>query len=165
MVPWPETMLVADDASPDADAAVDTALRLAAATGARLSVLHVKSLSPYVTGDAPSPAYREQARAEGEAFMAQRLEQIRRQGGAVDRHWVRLARSIEREIVRLVEAEGFDLLVVPKRGQSYPQRRALGDMSLHLVRDAPCSVLVVRASQLPPDRRRLASTQPREDER
>lgn len=158
MVDWPETILVADDASPEAAVAVDTAVGLAQATGARLSLLHVKSLSSYITGDAPSPATRERLQEEGDTFMAHRLRRVEERGLTIDRHWVRLARSVESEVVRLVEQEGFDLLIVPRRGQTLPQRRALGDLSLQLVRDAPCSVMVVRSSHVPPRRRRLASS-------
>lgn len=161
MVEWPATILVADDASPEAEVAVDTAVGLAGSLSARLSLLHVRSLSSYVTGDTPSPAYRERTRREGETFMEERLAHVRERGGEIDRHWVRLARSVEHEVVRVVEAEDFDLLVVPRRGHSLPQRRALGDLSLHLVRDAPCSVLVVRSPHVPPPRRRIASSRGR----
>ncbi len=76
--------------------------------------------------------------------MDERLDRIRARGVQVEHHTVRLARDIAAEITRTVRDFDIDLLVVRGRGRGYPHRRALGDISLRLVRDAPCSVLVVR---------------------
>lgn len=159
-VVWPEAILVADDASPEADAAVDVAADLAIGTGARLSLLHVRSLSPSVPDDPSSRGRRRALDTEAEGLLTQRLARIRARGADVDRRWVRLTARIEREIVKIAEREGVDLLVVPRRRGGDAIRRTLGDLSLHLVRDAPCPVLVVPDPRVPPPRRRLAASPP-----
>ena len=48
-------------------------------------------------------------------------------------------------IVEAAEAEGADLIVVGTHGRNRVERVVLGSVSDHVVRTAPCPVLIVRA--------------------
>jgi nucleotide-binding universal stress UspA family protein len=50
------------------------------------------------------------------------------------------------EICRVAEDEGFDAIVVGSHGSGFVKRVLLGSVSAHLLHNAPCPVLVVRAS-------------------
>lgn len=52
--------------------------------------------------------------------------------------------SVSREIVRIAEGWGADLVVVGSHGYGYWERTLLGSVSDAVVHLAPCSVLVVR---------------------
>jgi nucleotide-binding universal stress UspA family protein len=70
-VPIPRSILVATDLTPACDAAVATAGRLAARSGAALHALHVHDFSPHIPGALPTDDFLERlARAES-ALMAQ----------------------------------------------------------------------------------------------
>lgn len=51
------------------------------------------------------------------------------------------------ELMRLVEREGVDLLVLGAQGESHRQRTATGTVVAQCARMAPCAVLLVRAAQ------------------
>jgi len=48
-------------------------------------------------------------------------------------------------IVEAAEAEGADLVIVGTRGRNRVERFVLGSVSDHVVRHAPCPVLIVRS--------------------
>ena len=50
------------------------------------------------------------------------------------------------EICRVAEDEGFDVIVVGSHGAGFVKRVFIGSVSQHLLRHAPCPVLIVRAT-------------------
>jgi nucleotide-binding universal stress UspA family protein len=148
MAPFPTAILVADDGSPESDRALDTATQLAAATGSPLSLVHVKSLSPSVVGTTVTTTHMERLQAEGQRLVDRRVQEVSSRGMILEHAWVRLGRRIEPTVITAAKELESGLLVVGARGGSVSRRHVLGDLSVALVRDAPCSVLVVHAQRL-----------------
>lgn len=149
MQTFPTRILIADDGSPEAGRAVGAAVGLVRATGAELSLVHVKSLEPVVAGTTVTPARVDQLREQGEELVGRRTAEIGEYGVRLEHAEVRLGRSIETTLLRAVSELGADLLVVGARGRGMVRRRALGDLSARLVSEAPCSVLAVRGEPAP----------------
>lgn len=144
MVSSPAVVLVVDDGSSESDAALDTAVGLARATGSLLSLLHVKSLSPQVVGTTVTPTQFARLREQGEELVGRRVADIAEKGIEPDFAEVRFGQRIETAVIRTVRELGAEVLVVGARDGGAGRRYVLGDLSLQLARDAPCSVLVVR---------------------
>lgn len=141
---------VAVDFSPGADQAMRTALDLTRQNQASLLVVHV--IPPLVT---PSPllddfmvnqatmGLRENLRESCEAELAQRYVKPAA-GMSID------SRILEgdpaRELAALAKKEEIDLLVMGSTGLSGLAEVVFGSVAAKVVRRAPCSVLVVRAS-------------------
>ena len=145
MASFPTTFLVADDGSSESDMAFDTALALAHATGASLALVHVKSVAPSVVGTMLTPTHEQRLREQGQALIEQRVAQASARGLELGSTSVRLERRIEAAVRDVAVELGAGMLIVGARGASAGQRYILGDLSMRLVRDAPCSVLVVHA--------------------
>lgn len=144
MVSFPTLVLVADDGSPEADRAVETAARLSESTGSRLALVHVKVRSPSVTGVTAVPAQDEQLYTQGEEFLRSRRDELAERGITTAHTELRITRRPQRSVLRVSEELRAGLIVVGVRGARSTDRLALGDLSLSLARDAHCSVLVVR---------------------
>ena len=138
-------MIVATDGSASANRAVDTAARLAKATGADLVILTVG-------GNISGAELRRLARAEGdlaaalEAGTNEILERARnralRSGASAVRVLSGWGEPTE-AIIDAVRREKADLLVVGRRGRSRLSGLLLGSVSQKLTSLAPCKVLVV----------------------
>lgn len=146
MVSSPATVLVVDDGSPESDAALDTALALTRATGSLLALLHVKSLASHVVGTTVTPTLFAQLREQGEEFVGRRVAEISAKGMELDFAEVRFGRRIETTVTHTVRELDAEILVVGARDGGIARRQVTGDLSLHLAREAPCSVLVVRGN-------------------
>ncbi|MFC0241633.1 universal stress protein [Rhodopseudomonas telluris] len=123
--------------------AIDTAATLARTYDGKVRLLHVISLTPVVLAEYVPADFDEQQRHDAETALAEvaaasgiepaRLSTAVRQGG------------IYHEIIEEVTAIGADLIVMSSHR---PAMRSyfLGSNAGHVVRYAPCSVLVVRDS-------------------
>ncbi|MCG6204489.1 universal stress protein [Rhodopseudomonas sp. HC1] len=121
--------------------AIDTAATLAHTYDGTVRLLHVISLTPVVLAEYVPADFDDQQRSDAEAALAEvaatsgiessRLSTAVRQGG------------IYHEIIEEVTAIGADLIVMSSHR---PAMRSyfLGSNAGHVVRYAPCSVLVVR---------------------
>ncbi|MBB4930530.1 nucleotide-binding universal stress UspA family protein [Lipingzhangella halophila] len=147
MASFPTSMLVADDGAPESDWALKTAVELALTTESSLSLVHSKSLAPSVVGTTVTATHIERLRTEGQALVDRRVQEVSAKGLRLDHAWVRLGRRVEAAVIAAAEELGSGLLVVGARGRSPGQRAALGDLSVSLVREAPCSVLTVHAER------------------
>jgi nucleotide-binding universal stress UspA family protein len=134
-------ILLATDLSPASAGATDQALELARSLHADLLVVSViDSATPLSSGPVPRMDQRRAARE----FAAQAIVvQGRRIGVSVAFHvW-------EGEpgpaIVEAAQSEGADMIIVGTRGRNRVERLVLGSVSDHVVRHAPCPVLIVRA--------------------
>ncbi|WP_084723053.1 universal stress protein [Streptomonospora alba] len=150
MASFPTAILVADDGSPESDRAMEAAVELARATESSLSLVHSKSLQPSVVGTTVSTPHIERLRTEGQSLVDRRVREASAKGLDLDQAWVRMGRRVEATVIEAAAELGAGLLVVGARGRSPSQRYALGDLSVSLARDAPCSVLIIHSEQARP---------------
>jgi nucleotide-binding universal stress UspA family protein len=152
---FPTKILLATDASREAEFAGQTAADLAQKTDSELHVVHVLA-SPLATHDPSSEHvgwYASQSGFEPEVWV--RLEQreqktledvvakIEASGGKVEGSHHTAGRPAA-EIVALAEELGAGLVVMGARGVGGIRRALTGSVSESVVRHAHCPVLVVR---------------------
>jgi len=141
MADWKKICCAVDFSDPSR-AALEEACALARRTGAELTLLHV--WDPH----APSPevllAKLEQAAPELEARLASWARDAGARTGGGSARTVLLTGPAAGEIVRFARDGGFDLVVMATHGRSGLARVLLGSVAEQVVREASCSVLVVR---------------------
>ena len=133
-------MGLATDYPPASDAAATRAIGLARRLDSRLLVINV--LDRGRLSGLGTHARVDQARAEREEAMVALVQRARDEG--VHAEFVVWAGDPGAGIVTVAEAEAVELLVVGTRGREGAGRMLLGSVSDHVVRHAPCPVLVVR---------------------
>ena len=133
-------ILVAVDGTPGSERAVRAAARLAAATGARVTLLHVGPLREHellVADDELARHHEDGTRVleEGVHLLAAQGVQARTE--------LRRGRPPE-EILRYAARESPDLIVLGTRGLTGARRVLLGSVSRAVAAEAGCAVLLVR---------------------
>ena len=144
------TILVGTDGSESSFGAVDRAAQLAAATGATLLLATAYSTMPdrerlpaadrlgdlayKVQGSTPADDALRDARERAIAAGAKEIEQVAREGDAVD------------VIAKLARDRAADLVVVGNRGLNSLAGRILGSVPANLSHRAPCDVLIVHTT-------------------
>jgi nucleotide-binding universal stress UspA family protein len=124
-------IVVGLDGAPDSKRALDWALAEAESRGATVTVCHVESQPPY---DAP----------DADPVLADAAAQVLRRPSSIA---IRYLPMVGNPAERLVDAAvGAGLLVVGARGRTALGALLLGSVSEHVAREAPCPVVVVRAS-------------------
>ena len=140
----PEYKLIlnATDGSAVSESATRQAIYLARSTGAELLILHVVETSfAWYTG-----AFYQQLVDELRDFGEKVLEsaaQIAGQEGVQARTMMVDGQS-GTAIVRVAERERADVVVLGAVGRSMVEEALVGSISQHVVRHAPCPVLVVK---------------------
>lgn len=141
-------IVLAVDGSEPADRAAELVARFPVPTGTEVTVCHiVRPFSPVI-----GPEYAlnldqmiievtEQRRADGEALVAQMAGELREAGLAVTTA-VREGDPAG-EIVALAKAHEADLVVAGARGLSDIRALIVGSVTGRLLKEAPCSVLIV----------------------
>jgi nucleotide-binding universal stress UspA family protein len=130
--------------------AMREAARLAAASGAELTLLHVFEPPPAVATDmlvAPGAGVYEAAAREVEESLAGWQVEAQRLGARTV-NVRRITGHAAAELSRFAAARGADLLVLSTHGRRGLAHALLGSVAERVVREAPCSVLVVRGSPL-----------------
>ena len=141
-------ILVPHDFSPHADAALDLAIDLAGPSKARIHLMHVfqipmEMLSPY---EIPMPpALVEEVRAAASARLEAALSRVRAAGLAGDAEVD--SGLIAEMVVERAAALGVDLIAMGTHGHSGFKHLLLGSVAEHVLRTAPCPVLIVRAKE------------------
>lgn len=136
-------ILVPVDGSESARRALERALWLARVAGADLTVLEV------IEEGGPLPSYYEQP-PPGETrehwLSRERLEPVRDLLEHTDVAWrLRVEEGTPADVIcALAEEEGYDLIVMGKRGLSAVGRWLVGSVSDRVLRHAPGSVMVVK---------------------
>ena len=137
-------ILVAHDFEPDADAALEYALNLAKALGARVTLLHTYEIpsagSPEVLVMATT--WLEQIGKVAQETLGKIVDRVKDRGVAVE-STVRQG-TPWREIEVLAKESSVDLVVVGTHGRKGLPRALMGSVAEKIVRTAPCPVLVVR---------------------
>ena len=124
---FPKRILVASDGSPGSSEAASLAGRIGHANGSNVTLVHVSD------GETPS------MRAELARQTVELLETVGQEPAFCD-----ASGDPHDEISRLAAELGASLVVIGSRGLGGV--KALGSVSERVAHDAPCSVLVVRAS-------------------
>lgn len=137
----PRHILVGFDGSPYAEQAFETALNLAALTGARLGIVAVATL-PEPPGSVETRATIEAATQHYEEVFEHLRHRAESVGVALETR-ILVGHPAE-QIIRLAADTKVDLLVVGPRGRSRISQWVFGSVSKRIVNHAPCSVLVVR---------------------
>lgn len=144
-------ILVPTDFSACAAAALDYAVALARPLGAEIHVCHCSTLPDYDVANQVSPSMRAAAtglvQQLGELFkhsreeMAQVLDHHRGQGVTLSDSYVE--GYPDEGIVQRAREWGADLIVIGSHGRKGLSRALLGSVAEHVLRHAPCPVLVV----------------------
>ena len=113
------------------------AIALAENHGASLTILFV--LSPDMA--APGAPHD---RAAARRYWQEQLEQIRPLDPQIPVNHVFLEGDAASEIVRYGRDAGMDLIVMGTHGRTGLERLLMGSVAEKVLRDAPCSVLVVK---------------------
>jgi nucleotide-binding universal stress UspA family protein len=133
-------ILLATDLSTASAGATDQALELSRALRADLLVVSViDPASPMASGPVPR---MDQRRAARELAAQALVVKGRRMGVSVA--FLVWEGEPGPAIVEAAESERVDLIVVGTRGRNRVERFVLGSVSDHVVRTAPCPVLIVR---------------------
>jgi nucleotide-binding universal stress UspA family protein len=135
------TVALATDLTPTSVAASDRAIEFAARLGARLLVINI--LERKRLAGPGSHAREDQARSEREQALLGLV--LRARDAGVHAEYIIWPGDPGAGIVAAAEAEDVDLLVVGTHGRDRAGRLLLGSVSDHLVRNAKCPVMVVRA--------------------
>lgn len=138
-----DKILLAVDGSPSSNAAVDTALGLAAKMGAQVEIVHVREhdVIPSKAGSGPDL----EMPAEAAAMLAATLDKF--EDGGVNAHTTLLQaqrQDVAREIMAVADAVGADFIVVGNRGLTAFEEAVLGSVSHNLVKHAGRPVLIAR---------------------
>lgn len=112
------------------------AVALAEQHGASLTLLYV-----YTPGqtDPGIPA-----NGAGRRYWQEQLEQIRPIDPTIPVHHVLLEGDPASEIVRFAQDTGIDLIVMGTHGRTGLERLLMGSVAEKVLRESPCSVLVVK---------------------
>lgn len=137
-------VLLATDLSTASARATDEALELATRLGASLLIVSVIDPGQLRLPSGPFSQRVDQVRAERETAAQKLVDRGRRLGMRVD--FLIWEGEPGESIVAAAEAEGADLIVVGSHGRGAVGRFLIGSVSDHVVRNAPCPVLVVRSA-------------------
>ena len=149
---FPTKILLATDASREADLAARTAADLANSTNSELHVVTVALGNPnpiYHIHEASLryETYEEALEAvtrEAQKVLDEQVQQVEEAGGTVEEVHLRIGERRDQAIVHLAEELGARLIVIGSRGLGGVRRALIGSISDSVVRHAHCPVMVVR---------------------
>jgi nucleotide-binding universal stress UspA family protein len=148
---FPKKILLATDASKDAEKAALIASDIANSTGSELHVLHVGNTKDFHVSPGAEQSFSPrtvslgEVREEAENRLGQAVKQVEDAGGTVAQSQLRLG-DPDDEILRFCDEQGgFGLIVMGSRGLTRIKRVVMGSVSESIVRHAHCPVLVARS--------------------
>ncbi|OGO57379.1 MAG: hypothetical protein A2V85_16010 [Chloroflexi bacterium RBG_16_72_14] len=139
-------LLLATDLSEASTAATEEAFELAGRLGASLLIVSVIDPGSLRLPGGRYHARMDQVRARREALAQALVERGREEGVAVS--FLVWDGDPGDMIVSAAEAEHADMVIVGSHGRGAVGRLFLGSVSEHVVRHAPCPVLVVRPHEV-----------------
>jgi nucleotide-binding universal stress UspA family protein len=156
MAIFPTKILLATDASKEAELAAKTASDLAQKTHSELHMVHVFGIAPVGPPVYPEATNLQSVEREAETEELQRTSEqraremleeevgkVRSAGGTVAQGHL-IEGRVAPEVVGLAEEIGAGLIVLGSRGHGGIRRALMGSVSDSVVRHAHCPVLVVR---------------------
>jgi len=142
-----KTILYPTDFSSYSNQAYFHAIALAETHGASLTILYVYTPAP------------NEGNGAGRRHWQEQLEQIRPVDPQIPVHHVLLEGDPATEIVRYARDAGFNLIVMGTHGRTGLERQLLGSVTEQVMREAPCSVLVVKLPRgIPATERNVVET-------
>jgi len=126
-------ILYATDFSSHSNQAYFHAVALAEKHGASLTIVFVYA-----------PGFAKGQKGDDRSHWRNQLEQIRPVDGSIPVHHVFLEGDPAAEIVRYATDAGIDLIVMGTHGRTGLERLLMGSVAEKVMREAPCSVLVVK---------------------
>lgn len=142
-----QKLLLATDLSEASASATDEAFELAAKLGASLLIVSVIDPGSLLLPGGRFRARIDQVRERREQLAQELVERGRREGLEVS--FLVWTGDPGDMIVEAAEAEKVDMVLVGSHGRGAVGRFFLGSVSEHVVRHAPCPVLVVRPREVP----------------
>jgi nucleotide-binding universal stress UspA family protein len=145
-------VLVPVDFSATADRALEYAIALAQQLQARLTLLHVLHLTPLAMGDpaAGLPVnYLDTLETGAQQLLQASLERVRHAG--LQGEGLLVQGAPMQTIVETAGERGVDLIIMGTHGRTGLTHVLLGSVAEHVVRQAPCPVLVMRKTMDVPD--------------
>ena len=142
------TLLLATDLADASASATEEAFDLAGRLGARLLVVSVIDPGALQLPGGRFRARVDQVRERREAQAQALVERGREEG--LDVSFLIWTGDPGDMIVEAAEAEQADMVLVGSHGRGAVGRFFIGSVSEHVVRHAPCPVLVVRPREVPP---------------
>ena len=133
-----QKILYSTDFSSYSNQAYFHAIALAQAHHASLTILFVYNPDNTTTPDSQGDEEADQR------YWREQLEQIRPTDPSIPVRHVLLKGDPATEIVRYVRDAGMDLIVMGTHGRTGLERLLMGSVAEKVLRDAPCSVLVVK---------------------
>jgi nucleotide-binding universal stress UspA family protein len=150
------TILVPVDFDSSSGAALEHAVRLARALGAKIKLLHVV---PFALSDVSDELFY----AQPNASIRNRTNALKRLGDIAEKYRdIPITSEIREgiawdEIVGAAQQEEADLIIVGTHGRHGVVRGLLGSVAERVVRASPVPVMTVRASIAPEERTEFAS--------
>ena len=148
---FPKKILLATDASKDAEKAALIASDIANSTGSELHVLHVGNTKDFHIAPGAEQSFSPRTgslgdiREKAEKTLEDAVKQVEEAGGTVAQSHLRLG-DPDDEILRFCDEQGgFGLIVMGSRGLTRIKRVVMGSVSESIVRHAHCPVLVARS--------------------
>ena len=148
---FPTKILLATDASEDAQKAAQISSDIANNSGSELHVLHIGNTKDFHIAPgaeqtfSPRTGSYGEIREQAEKRLEEAVRQVEEVGGTVAQMHLRMG-DPDDEILRFCEEQGeFGLLVMGSRGLGPVKRRLMGSVSESVVRHAHCPVLVARS--------------------
>jgi nucleotide-binding universal stress UspA family protein len=148
---FPTKILLATDASEDAQKASQIASGIATNSGSELHVLHVGNTKDFHIAPSAEQDFARRSGSYGEIqeqaekTLQEAVRQVEGTGGTVAQAHLRMG-DPDDEILRFCDEQGgFGLLVMGSRGLGPIKRRLMGSVSESVVRHAHCPVLVARS--------------------
>ena len=148
---FPKKILLATDASKDAEKAALIASDIANSTGSELYVLHVGNTKDFHVSPGAEQSFSPrtvslgEVREDAQKTLEEAVKQVEEAGGTVAQAHLRLG-DPDDEILRFCDEQGgFGLIVMGSRGLTRIKRVVMGSVSESVVRHAHCPVLVARS--------------------
>ena len=148
---FPARILLATDASKDAEKAALMASDIANATGSELHVLHVANTKDFHVAPGAEQSFSPrtvplgEVREKSEKTLDEAVKQVEEAGGTIAQAHLRMG-DPDDEILRFCDEQGgFGLIVMGSRGLTRIKRVVMGSVSESVVRHAHCPVLVARS--------------------
>ena len=135
-------ILAANDGSPGSLKALDTAIELARQVSAELHMVTVEELPRFPASIDEVAEEKDEANHRFTPIIAAAKAQASAAGITIGTHLI--PGHVAEAIVGLIKQLRADLLVVGFMGHSQLYERIIGGTTYHLVRLAPCAVLVVK---------------------
>ena len=138
-------MLVPMDFSATADQALAYAIALAQQLQARLTLLHVLDLTPVTMDEMTAgvtATYLEAQETEAQHLLQASLERVQHAG--LQGESLLVEGTPTHTIVEMAGEQGVDLIIMGTHGRTGLAHVFLGSVAEHVVRQAPCPVLVTR---------------------